>query len=292
MDRPEIRDLTPSALQAMPLPAPGSSKEDRGRLCVVGGSLQVPGAALLAAEAALRAGAGKLQIATVRSCATALGVAVPEALVIGLPEDANGEIAPGSPALQAALEQCDAVLVGPGMRATPFLKRFTARLHQMNATVVLDAGALNGGVCAGPGAPFILTPHAGEMAFMCGGRKEAVERSPLEHAVEMARVTSSVVVLKGPRTFIVAPDGEAWCHEGGGPGLGTSGSGDALAGLITGFAARGATPMEAALWGVWTHGEAGRLLAGSVGPLGFLAREISLKVPSILQRFNCDDRQG
>jgi len=225
----------------------------------------------------------------VRSCATALGVAVPEALVLGLTEDATGEIAPGSPALKAALEQCDAVLVGPGMRATPFLTRFTGRLHQMKATVVLDAGALNGGVCAGAGAPFILTPHAGEMAFMCGGRKEDVERSPLEHAIKMAGETSSVVVLKGPRTLIVGPDGEAWIHEGGGPGLGTSGSGDALAGLITGFAARGATPMEAALWGVWTHGEAGRLLAGSVGPLGFLAREISLQVPGILQRFNCGD---
>ena len=158
---PAVRHLTPAALQTMPLPAPGTDKEDRGRLCVVGGSVQVPGAALLAAEAALRAGAGKLQIATVRSCATALGVAVPEALVIGLPEDASGEIAPGSPALQQALEQCDAVLIGPGMSATPFLTRLTARLHQMEATVVLDAGALNSGVSAGTGAPFILTPACG-----------------------------------------------------------------------------------------------------------------------------------
>lgn len=281
-----LRQLTPAALQGMPLPAPGKDKEERGRLCVVGGSVQVPGAALLSAEAALRAGAGKLQIATVRTCAAALGVAVPEALVIGLPEDSSGEIAPGSPALQAALEQCDAVLIGPGMSATPFLTRLTARLHQMKAAVVLDAGALNSGPCAPAGAPFILTPHAGEMAAMCGGSKEDVERAPLEHASEMARTSCSVVVLKGPQTLIVGPDGEAWLHQGGGPGLGTSGSGDVLAGLITGFAARGATPVEAALWGVWTHGEAGRLLAESVGPLGFLAREISARVPGILQRFS------
>lgn len=290
MEAPAVRHLTPVALQMMPLPAPGTDKEDRGRLCVVGGSVQVPGAALLAAEAALRAGAGKLQIATVRSCATALGVAVPEALVVGLPEDVSGEIAPGSPALKHALEHCDAVLIGPGMSATPFLTRLTARLHQMKAAVVLDAGALNAGVSAAAGAPFVLTPHAGEMAFMCGGRKEDVERQPLDHAQQMAQATASIVVLKGPRTFIVGPDGEAWLHEGGGPGLGTSGSGDVLAGLITGFAARGATPMEAALWGVWVHGAAGQLLAESVGPLGFLAREISATVPRILQQFGCSGR--
>jgi len=93
------------------------------------------------------------------------------------------------------------------------------------------------------------------------------------------------VVMKGPLTYVVAPSGQAWRNEGGGPGLGTSGSGDVLAGLIAGFAARGASALDAALWGVWVHGQAGARLAGSVGSLGFLARELGAEVPAILDRF-------
>ncbi len=282
-----LRNLDADALRQLPLPAAGGDKEARGRICVVGGSAQVPGAALLSAEAALRAGGGKLQIATVRSCAVPLALAVPEALVLGLREDGNGEIAGGAAALKATIDDCDAVLIGPGMRATPFLERLTAKASRTTATVVMDAGALNGRIRAPEGRPFVLTPHAGEMANMCGGTKQAVQDAPLEHAARMARSTHSVLVLKGARTYIVAPDGTAWLHDGGGPGLGTSGSGDTLAGLIAGFAARGASPLAAALWGVWVHGEAGRLLSQSVGPLGFLAREIAREVPAILGRFPC-----
>ena len=285
MNTGDLRCLDADALRTMPLPAPGGDKDARGRVCVVGGSMQVPGAALLSAEAALRAGAGKLQVLTVRSAAMALGLAVPEALVVGVREDSKGELAGGGPVLQSALGACDALLIGPGMRSTPCLERLKAKASQTAATVILDAGALHGALRAPEGRPFILTPHAGEMASMCGRSKEDVQQAHLEHAREMARATNSVMVAKAPRTYIVGPDGAAWQHEGGGPGLGTSGSGDALGGLIAGFAARGAPALEAALWGVWVHGEAGRLLAQSVGPLGYLARQISAQVPSILQRF-------
>lgn len=279
------RPLTAAALEHRALPAPGQDKEDRGRVCVVGGSAQVPGAALLAGEAALRAGAGKLQIATVRSVAAGLGLAVPEALVLGLQEDEDGEMAAGDAALEAALENCGAIVVGPGMRSTPFLAAFVERAATARATVVLDAGALTGHVRAAAAAPFVLTPHAGEMAEICATSKEAVQQAPVEHAQRIAAQTRSVVILKGPLTHIVGDDGQVWLHQGGVPGLGTSGSGDVLAGLIAGFAARGARPLDAALWGVWVHGEAGRLLAQSVGSLGFLARELSAEVPRILDRF-------
>lgn len=252
---------------------------------MVGGSRQVPGAALLAGEAALRAGAGKLQIGTVQSVAPAMALAVPEALVLGMRESARGELAASVADLDAALDTCGAVVIGPGMQPSSFLTRLTHRAAALDATVVMDAGALHEGLRAASGRPFILTPHAGEMAQLAGVSKEAILADPQTHARAMARATRSVVALKGPQTWIAGPDGSAWLHRGGVSGLGTSGSGDVLAGLIAGFAARGMPALDATLWGVWVHAEAGRMLGRSVGALGFLAREIAPCVPRILARF-------
>lgn len=286
MARQTIQRLTTATLRARPLPAPGRDKEDRGRVCVVGGSRQVPGAALLAGEAALRAGAGKLQIGTVRSVAPAMALAVPEAMVLGMRESVEGELAASAADLHAALDTCGSIVIGPGMRPSRFLARLTRRASALDGTVVMDAGALHKALQATPGRPFILTPHAGEMAQLCGVEKEDVLADPQGHALRMARATRSVVALKGPETWVAGPDGSAWLHKGGISGLGTSGSGDVLAGLIAGFAARGVPALDATLWGVWVHAEAGRVLGQSVGILGFLAREIAPVVPRILSRFS------
>ena len=85
----------------------------------------------------------------------------------------------------------------------------------------------------------------------------------------------AVALVKGRFSFIAAPDGRAFRFEGGGIGLATSGSGDVLAGIVGGLAARGADPLTATLWGVWLHGEAGRILTRQVGRVGFLARELA-----------------
>ncbi len=285
MASPRARALTDRALRAMPLPAPGGDKEQRGRVLVVGGSMQVPGAILLAAVAALRAGAGKLQVATVAAMAPALALAVPEALVLGLPASARGEIARATAALDTAAAQCDAVLVGPGMGCTASTHALARRVAaQGPATLVLDAGALSPALRAPAGRPFVLTPHAGEMATLAAADRAAVEADPPGYARDFAQRLRSVVVLKGEDSYICAPDGTLWVHRGGVPGLGTSGSGDTLAGLIAGFAARGVPALEAALWGVRVHASAGRRLAASVGTLGFLAREIPGQVPGILDR--------
>lgn len=277
--------LTAKLLRELPQPSLDEDKEQRGRVLIIGGSAHVPGAALLAATAALRAGAGKLQIATARAAAGALAIAIPEALVLGLETDEHGEIAHSSAMLDHALGDADAVLIGSGMRpsaVTAALARHVA--ERIGGTLVVDAGALSAELCAPAGRPFILTPHAGEMAAMAGVDKADVLREPPLFARAFARRTRSVLVLKGATTFIASPDGALWVHRGGCPGLGTSGSGDVLAGIIAGLAARGGSAEQAALGGVLVHARAGRHLSRTVGTVGFLAREIADRVPGILER--------
>jgi len=288
--------LDADCLRTRPLPTPeAGSKDDRGSVLVLGGCAEVPGAVFLAGVAALRAGAGKLKIASVRSVAVAMALAVPEALVIGLPETDEGEIAAESaaPRIAKAAQRCDAVLLGPGMNTcditTTLVKTLIA--EQNETAYVLDAGAICGlaahaeTVRALKASP-VLTPHAGEMAQLLDWKREAVEAEPLTAALRAADLMRAVVIMKGAESWIVAPDGAHWHYDGGGVGLATSGSGDVLAGLVAGIVARGADPMTAALWGVYLHGEAGARLAKSMGPLGFLAREISGEVPQILRGFS------
>ncbi|WAT15653.1 NAD(P)H-hydrate dehydratase [Xanthomonas fragariae] len=282
-----IRTLTAAALRTMPLPSPGGDKEQRGRVLIVGGSMRVPGAVLLAGEAALRAGAGKLQIATAASVAAGMALAVPEALVLGLAQNGQGEITHGHRALDAALAGCDAAVIGPGMASSSTTAALVTRAAEKAVcTLVLDAGALSRGLRAPIGRPFVLTPHAGEMAMLAGDDKAAVEAAPDAYALTFAKKMRSVVIVKGPDSFIAGPDGALWVHRGGVSGLGTSGSGDTLAGLIAGFAARGSDALTAALWGVLVHATAGRQLSKRIGTVGFLAREIPLEVPGILDRLS------
>lgn len=277
--------LTTRLLRSMPLPDPDGGKEQRGRVLVIGGSSRVPGAALLAGTGALRAGAGKLQVATASDVALPFAVAMPEALVMGLPVNAQGEIVRGSAALDQALDNCDSALVGSGMSHTPATATLVQRvLRHARGMLVIDAGALSADLRAPPGKPYVLTPHAGEMAKLSGQEKVRVEQEPQALARSFARRTRSVLVLKGATTYIAAPDGRLWVHPGGCHGLGTSGSGDVLAGVIAGLAARCGDPVQAALWAVFVHAEAGRALEASVGSLGFLAREIAGPVPGILER--------
>jgi NAD(P)H-hydrate repair Nnr-like enzyme with NAD(P)H-hydrate dehydratase domain len=120
------------------------------------------------------------------------------------------------------------------------------------------------------------------MARLLSVEAEAVRADPLEAGRRAAARFSAVVVMKGVATHVVTPDGRAWRHDGGCRGLGVSGSGDVLAGVIGGLLARGAAPATAALWGVWLHGAAGEALSRAVGSLGFLARELPGEIPRLL----------
>lgn len=289
--------LDAAALRGWPLPMPSADgdKEDRGHVLVLGGSREMPGAVILAATAALRAGAGKLTIATGASVAQLVALAIPEARVIGLRETAEGGFTGDAVAeLDPLADKVSAVLVGPGMQdeaaSAALLRALLPRLN--GVAVVLDACAM--GIVLNPdltddAAPFrfeqsvALTPHAGEMAHLTGVPKEDIIAGPAAHAATAADRFNAVVALKGARTFIGAPDGGMWQHEGGNIGLAISGSGDVLAGIIAGLAARGATLTQACCWGVALHARAGDRLAQRHGLLGYLARELPDEIPSLLE---------
>lgn len=278
-------------LRAHPLPVPAEDhdKSQRGTVLVVGGCAEVPGAVLLAGEAALRAGAGRLQLATVRRLAPHLALAVPEALVIGLEETEGGCVAASAAeALLPRLGRCSAVLIGPGLAEDGAGPLTDALLKGMEPGpgVVLDAGSL----LATAGDPVlrrhaghsVVTPHSGEMARLLGIPREEVEADPLEAGRRAAAALGAAVAMKGARTWIVAPDGTALSCDHGHVGLATSGSGDTLAGIVAGLLARGCEPFHATAWAVWLHAEAGHRLARRIGPLGFLARELLAEVPAIM----------
>jgi hydroxyethylthiazole kinase-like uncharacterized protein yjeF len=253
---------------------------------VIAGSREMPGAAVLTATAALRAGAGKLVIATPQSAAQVVASNVPEARVIALPEASDGGVSfHGLPLVQALGPGTAAVVIGPGMvgreSTLAFVRGVLPAFHE--APVLLDALAMDAVQSAGRFAqPVILTPHAGEMAHLTGTVKEDLQEEPLHAARRHAAHWQVVLALKGATSIVARPDGEAWVHESHTPGLGMSGSGDVLAGIIAGLAARGAPPEQAAAWGVALHARAGDALARRHGTLGYLARELAAEIPALM----------
>ncbi len=289
-DEPIALDSAWIAANPVPVHGQGTTKNSRGRVLAIGGSRMVPGALRLTGEAALRVGAGKLQMATPRSTALQLGLLVPEAAAIALPEDGDGEISDAGEALAGPLQGCDTLVLGPGIGdadAASHLVRLALGTKRDDLTIVIDAMAIG---CLkdlrNEAAPFsrrlILTPHYGEMALLADCDEGEVAADPQRVARAAAANFGAVVVLKGSDTVIADPDGTLLHYGGGGTGLATGGSGDVLAGAIAGLLSRGSPPLTAAGWGVWLHGQSGRRVATTSGPIGFLAREVPAEFPRLL----------
>lgn len=283
--------LTLEELDRHPAPPPTEGdKYVHGRLLVVAGTRDIAGSAMITATSAMRAGVGKVTIATVESAAPGLRMAVPEAMVIGFAEVRDGGLARSTPGKIAELtDDYEAVVAGPGMKPTSVTTSLAAELCRTGKKLVLDAALLRELAPVAEKArradiPPILLPNAGELASLLRCSEEEAEADPLGCGRRAASRYGSLVLAKGVESHVIAPDGAAWKYEGGGAGLGVSGSGDALAGIVGGLLARGADPRTALLWAVWLHGEAGRSLAKKVGPVGFLAREISGEVPGLLAK--------
>lgn len=287
----EVSSILDAAwLRRHPLPVhpEDTDKNSRGRVMLVGGSLRVPGGLMLTALAAFRAGAGKVQMGLPEPLAIPTGIAMPEAGIFALPHE-EGEIADAS-VLTDKLEGCDCLVLGPAMASpSAAVAMMDALLPAMEAgPVVIDAA------CVGAAAArlaavealaggAILTPHIGEMAQLTGLAADEIEARRDGIAVEWAARLRAVIVMKGATTLVASPDGEVAAYGGGGVGLATGGSGDVLTGIVAGLCARGLPAFEAACWGVWLHGEAGRRLGERLGPMGFLARELPGEVPSLMR---------
>lgn len=273
--RPVETTLDAAALRALPLPDDEQDdKRHRGTVLVIGGSAETPGAALLAGVAALRMGAGRLQIASAPSVLAQLGVAIPEALVI--PDDIR------SSGLSHRVATADAVVVGPGLGDPDHAVDLLGLVleHAASGTVVVvDAMALDALVTlsdrlADSAARIIVTPNREELDRLATGGSEDVA---LECIV--ARDYGVTVVSFGR---IAGPDGRCYVDRGTVTGLGTSGAGDILAGAIGGVAARSGDVVTAAAWAMLGHRIAANRAAAAIAPVGYIAREIVDELPRAL----------
>jgi len=273
----EERVVTPALLRDWPLPEPEGDKTSRGTVLVVGGARCTPGAVLLAGMAALRAGAGRLQLVVAGESAVPLSIAVPEAKVLGLGPD--GE--PGDEVLELA-GRADVIALGPGLDdidSTIRLMGAVLRAADADTAVVLDAYAL-GALSKEPAlltqSRAVLTPNLVEAGHLLG---RELGDDLAGAAAELAARHDAVVSLYG---HIAAPDGQAWREESGHIGLGTSGSGDVRAGIVAGLLGRGAEPAQAACWAAFAHAVGGQRLVPRFGRVGFLARELVDEVASTI----------
>ena len=286
----EAEQVSPQSLRDWALPQPQGNKRSRGQVVVAGGARSTPGAAMLAGLAALRVGAGVLTLAVAESVAAAVGAAVPEAGVLWLPEGERQVLEAGAvPALVDRLAKASALLVGPGLDdpdgTRSLLRRLVPELP-VELPVVLDAFAigvlpdLDAAARATLRGRLVLTPNDTEVRFLNGSADEDRENDITLDDLRAVAETYQAVLSCG--NLVVRPDGKAWQVPAGHPGLGTSGSGDVLAGAVTGLIARGAGLDQAAGWATYLHATAGERLAAPVGPLGFLAGELLGQLPLIL----------
>jgi NAD(P)H-hydrate epimerase len=261
-----------------------------GKVLLIAGSLRYRGAANLASLAALRVGAGLVELALPRSLCLK-NVRKPDE-VIQLPLPETDELTISSDSLDVALEAASsskAVVLGPGLSQNPNTRDFVCQFLRRNETpTVLDADGLN--ACAfqpevllfSP-APLILTPHPGELSRLLKVRTSKIQEDRVHHCLQASRDFDSVVVLKGFRTVIGEPTGSYYINPTGNPGMASGGTGDVLAGSIGGLLAQGLALLEASCLGAYVHGLAGDLAGDELGERGIIASDLLSRLPLALR---------
>lgn len=236
-----------------------------GHVLIIGGDYGYSGAVKMAAEAALRTGAGLVSVATRPDIALTLNLTRPEIMCHGIGSDKT---------LMTLLEKATVVVIGPGLGVTSWAKRLFARVLKSKKPLVVDADALNL-LAKKPTqyAHWILTPHPGEAARLLKLTRESIQQDRVAALKKLQKTYSGVCVLKGAGSLIAASD-EAWAQcDAGNPGMSTAGMGDILSGVIASFVAQGFSLTDAAKCGVLIHAMAGDL-AAKEGERGMIASDL------------------
>ena len=255
----------------LPKRDPNAHKGDFGRVLIVAGAVGYTGAPVLAANAALRTGAGLIFTGVPEAVYPIVAQKLDEPMVFPLPCDGAGRLNTRAiPELLRRLENCDACLVGPGLGRSPaILDLVSAVLTQAKCPVILDADGINCleghiDVLGQASCPVILTPHDGEFRRLGGDPSPACR---YESARDLARRWGVTVLLKGHRTLITGPE-KVYLNTTGNPGMATGGSGDVLAGILLALLGQGLAPTEAAAAAAWLHGSVGDYCAEVWGERG------------------------
>lgn len=277
-------------------PRPSSShKGSYGRVLVVAGSTGMTGAAALASEAALRAGAGLVTLATPKHLNPILESLLPEVMTLPLPETEAGSLAiSATSAILEFAEKTKSVLaIGPGLSQHPETVSFVHQLVRENQKqglglrMVIDADGLNAlsqdrNILSLLDRETVLTPHPGEMARLTGASVPTLEKDRIHTAQQFASEHSLTLVFKGAPTVSADANGEVWINSTGNPGMATGGMGDVLTGVIAGLMAQGIASETAAALGVYLHGLAADIAAEALGMHGLIASDVLKAVPQAI----------
>lgn len=281
--------ITAHDIAPMVAPRPvESNKGLYGHVLVIGGSAGKAGAAAMAGMSVLRAGAGLATVATAKSVLPTVAGFHPEIMTESLPETVAGSIALRAKKRLTELAKGKSVLaIGPGISRVPETSNLVRSLvTKSEMPIVLDADGLNAfagkaKLLNGKGRTLVITPHPGEMARLVGGSVADVQKNRLKIAREFAHEHELVVVLKGNRTLVVHPDGEAWVNTTGNPGMSTGGTGDILTGMVAALLAQNPkNPMLAVCTAVHLHGLAGDVMRQHVGEHAMVATDLLRGLPN------------
>jgi hydroxyethylthiazole kinase-like uncharacterized protein yjeF len=267
-----------------------SHKGDYGKLLIVAGSPGMTGAACLAAEGALRAGAGLVTVAVPEGLNSAMEVKITEAMTLPLKETAEGTLGDDAGReIRRLADRFDLFIIGPGLsRHEETIRMVKTLVGELDAPIVLDADGLNAfagdaGILKRAKGELIVTPHPGEMARLVGRGIADIMEDRLIAASSFAREAGAVVVLKGALTVVAGPDGSVSLNTSGNPGLASGGSGDVLSGIIGSFEGQGMRALDAARAGVFVHGDAGDRAAASLGERSVIASDVVNHIPASIE---------